>query len=485
MLCGTLLLLTAGLVAYSQTLAFSLDEGFHLLASQLINRGKTPYLDFCFPQPPLNAYWNAAWMHILGDSWHIPHLLAALLVAGAVMLLAEFIFSRFPMPRWRLPCALVGAFIVAVSVPIVQFGTVQAYGMCLFLTVAAFRVSVLIVDRGKLSYPFCAGLLAGAAAASSLLTAPVAPVLLVWCLIYNRTANRWIKSAAFLVGTVIPFAPVLWFFAKSPRVVFFNIIEYQLLYRRVHWEGATPHDFDVLTSWINSSQAIFIGALAIAGLLFVRSARDWAPRRRQEFFLSGWLALALTAYLALTHPTFERYFLLAVPFLAIPASVGFYAVASRLANPDRPLWPATLLIALLCLGLAKTLYDDRHSYKWQDYQRIAAKVEQVTPSNASLWADEVVYFLARHPPPPGMEFSYSHKLELPPSLAASLHIISQRELDRRIKAGAFSTIATCADDDRIDELGLARLYARKAEVSDCSVFWDRVRKPASPLSDRH
>jgi hypothetical protein len=128
--------------------------------------------------------------------------------------------------------------------------------------------------------------------------------------------------------------------------VFFNIIEYQLLYRRVHWEGATPHDLDVLTSWINSSQALVIGALAIAGLLSIRSASDWEPSRRQEFLLSGWLALALTAYLALTHPTFERYFLLAVPFFAIPASVGLYVVASRLSNPDQPLWPAILLIAL-------------------------------------------------------------------------------------------------------------------------------------------
>jgi hypothetical protein len=208
LLCGNLLLLTAGLVVYSQTLAFSLDEGFHLLASQLINRGKTPYLDFCFPQPPLNAYWNAAWMRILGDSWRIPHFFAALLVAGAVILVAEFIFSRFPLPQWRLPCALVGGFMVAVSVPVVQFGTVQAYGMCLFLSVAAFRVSILSVDRKNLFCPFCAGLLAGAAAASSLLTAPVVPVLLVWILVYDRTANRWIKSAAFLVGTAIPYVPV-------------------------------------------------------------------------------------------------------------------------------------------------------------------------------------------------------------------------------------------------------------------------------------
>jgi hypothetical protein len=459
-------------------MAFSLDEGFHLLAAQLINRGETPYLDFCFPQPPLNAYWNAAWMRAFADGWRIPHVLAAILVAGAVMLAADFTFSRFRVPRWRLACALMTAFMVAVSVPVVQFGTVQAYGMCLFFMVAAFRVSLLAVDRKGFLVPLSAGLLAGAAAASSLLTVPLAPVLLGWILIYNRIGARFAKSAAFLFGAAIPFLPVLRLFAKAPRVVFFNIVEYQLLYRRVHWERATPHDIDVLTSWINSSQALVLGALAIVGLLFIRSARNWESRSRAEFFLSGWLALALTAYLAVTHPTFERYFLLAVPFFAIPASVGLYALASRLGNPDRPLWPTLLLITLFCLGLAKTLYDDRNSYKWRDYEKIAAKVDQVTPRTASLWADEVIYFLTRRPPPTGMEFSYSHKLELPPSLAASLHIISQRELDSSIKAGAFSTIATCADDERIEQLGLERLYSHKAEVSDCEVFWG-IRKPGS------
>ena len=48
-------LLFAGLLLYSQTLAFAWDEGFHLLAAQLIKAGKRPYLDFCFPQTPLNA----------------------------------------------------------------------------------------------------------------------------------------------------------------------------------------------------------------------------------------------------------------------------------------------------------------------------------------------------------------------------------------------------------------------------------------------
>ena len=58
-LYGTCALLAAALMLYAQTWAFTDDEGFHLLAAQLIKGGMRPYLDFCFPQTPLNAYWNA------------------------------------------------------------------------------------------------------------------------------------------------------------------------------------------------------------------------------------------------------------------------------------------------------------------------------------------------------------------------------------------------------------------------------------------
>ena len=59
-------ILAAGAVVYSQTLAFHWDEGFHILTAYLIHLGKRPYLDFFFPQTPLNAYWNAVWLGIFG-----------------------------------------------------------------------------------------------------------------------------------------------------------------------------------------------------------------------------------------------------------------------------------------------------------------------------------------------------------------------------------------------------------------------------------
>src|SRR5450432_3522278 len=61
-LYGVLSLYAAVFLVYAETWAFTADEGYHMLAAQLMAAGRTPYIDFCFPQTPLNAYWNAGWM---------------------------------------------------------------------------------------------------------------------------------------------------------------------------------------------------------------------------------------------------------------------------------------------------------------------------------------------------------------------------------------------------------------------------------------
>ncbi len=467
---------------YSQTVGFVWDEGFHLLTAQLIDRGKTPYLDFCFPQTPLNAYWNAAWMQVFGQTWRVPHVLATLATAGAVFLTADFLFARFPVPRWRFACALSAALFIGLNSQIVEFGTVgQAYGIGMFLIVAAFRACIAAVGRKSWLLAIVAGLLAGAAAGCSLLTAPVTPLLLIWILLYNRIGNRSSKVAAFVIGALIPFAPVFWLFAKAPRRVLFNVVQYQALYRRVNWNGATPHDVDVLSSWLDSTQALFLGLLAIAGLLFLLKKNGWDPVRRREFSLCAWLSLALVAYIAIAHPTFQRYFVFAVPFVTALATLGLYSVGSRLTSPDRPLLPTLIVTTLVTLYLAKALFDDRDAVTWHDYEQIARKVDQVTPPNGTLYADELVYFATKRPPPSGMEFSYAHKLQLSRAQEALYHIVSERELTEQVKAGKFDTVETC-NDDRIDQMDLPNIFPHKTDIGDCSIFWGKVKSvpPAAP-----
>jgi hypothetical protein len=467
-------LLAAGLLLYSQTRAFAWDEGWHLLAAQNILRGKRVYLDFCYPQTPLNAYWNAGWMRLFGDTWRTAHAVAAVMTTLAVLLVGDYLLRRFPVERWRIAAAVTGVVVVGLNAMVFEFGTVgQAYGLALFLIVAAYRAAVAGVDRDSLLLPAAAGFLSCAAANATLLTAPVAPLLLLWMLVYNQRGNRWGKLAGFVAGAVIPFLPLAWLFAQSPRLTLFSVFEYNFYYRRLSWEGATEHDIDVMLSWIDSSQALILLLLAVGGLLFVWKRSQWERGRRAEFYLCAWLAAALALHISRGHPNFERYYLFTVPFLAIPACAGLYAAGSRILAADRPAWPAAALCLLATIGLAKSLYDTRDYYVWKETEDIARKMNEVTPADGVMFADELTYFVSRRPPPSGMELADSHKFNLARAAMAQYHLVSKQELERRLKAGEFDSVETWEEDDKIKELGLADMYGNKAVVHEANIFWGK------------
>jgi 4-amino-4-deoxy-L-arabinose transferase-like glycosyltransferase len=342
----------------------------------------------------------------------------------------------------------------------------------------AFRVSVAAVERQSLWWTSAAGLLSASAAASSLLTATVAPVLMIWILRQTPARNRNRRFFTFLAGAAVPFLPVLGLLYRSPRAVFFNLIQYQLLYRRTNWEDATPHDLEVLTSWLYSLTAFLLGSLCVLGLWFIAKRAPWKGSIRSGFYLCGWLGLATGAELCATHPTFPSYWVLVTPFLAIPAAAGLYAVSTLIRSPARRWWPVPILLVLLLAGLSWSLYKDRNRLTWGDMERVARKVNEVTAPGASLWADEQVYFLTRRSPAEGTEFSYAEVIDLPEDVAGPLHIVSDNLLDRHAAAGMFSTVSTCEDQEVIEHLNLPRLFLQKSAIGSCTVFWDPARHPA-------
>ena len=469
-------LYAAAFLIYSVTWAFTWDESYHLLASQLMAAGKRPYLDFCFPQTPLNAYWNAGWMRLLGYNWRVPHAFAALFTIGAAALTARFVSPRFPIPSWRTAAALSALLLTGLNAMVFIFGPLQAYGISLFMLVAAFRVAVRDVDRKGLLGAAAVGLFAGTAAASTLLSAAAAPVLLAWTLYYNRAGSRWGKFCAFSIGTALPFAPVMWLASKGPRQTWFNLVQYHTTFRKLYWPDTTRHDLEVLTSWIDSGQALMLGLLAVAGLVYIARRSKWPAAMKAEFYLCAWLAVALSAEVGRAHPTFPRYFVLAVPFLAILATVGLYAIASRVLEPDQPRWAVVAVSVIMLLGLGKALYDrDQVADHWDSYERVAKKVDEVTPRDALLFADEPIYFLTQRVPPPGLELTNSHKVDLGPAENALLHILTEADVKRQVQSGMFATAYSCDEDD-ISDYGLAHLYRQRLDMENCSIFWDRTPK---------
>jgi hypothetical protein len=476
-LVGILSVYAVIFLIYAETQAFAFDESYHLMAARLIDAGRIPYIDFCFPQTPLNAYWNAGWMQLLGQNWHVPHAFAALFVIAAVFLTADFLYFHFPVPSWRLAVAIAGGLSLGLNKMVFEYGPLaQAYGICLFLLVASFRVAIRAVERrGPLSAAG-AGLLAGAAAACSLLSAAGAPVLLVWMWFWNRSGSRWQKGIAFCAGAAIPFGPILWLLWLGPRQTWFNLFQYHLNYRALYWPDTTRHDLEVLTYWIDSGQCLLLGMLLVAGLIYIARGSAWPRETKAQFYLSGFLALGLAAEAGRAHPTFSQYFLFTVPFLAIPAMAGMYRIGSLVFHLDRPALTTVLVAGFAAIGLGKaTYYEIKDTNNWGTYEKLAAKVDQVTPRNALLFADEPIYFLTKRLPPPGYELYYTHEIKLPPADAKLFHILYKDDLKKQLKSGMFGTAYNC-DDDEIEDYGLKTLYKQHVEMNDCSIFWDFNKK---------
>ena len=465
--------LLAGVIAYSQTLAFAWDEGFHLLAAQLILRGERPYVDFLHPQTPLYAYFNAAVMRVFGESWRVVHIVSALAVSAAALLTADFVLRRVEDRAWRLAAALCALLLIAVNSTILWFGTIgQPYAICLLLVVAAFRLTVRATERDSVRASAGAGLCAGAAAACSLLTAPFAPVLLLWTYL-SGSRNRFRRCGAFVAGLIPPFLPLAWLFIQAPRQVLFGVIQYHGLYRSADWPGAGKQNLDVATAWMNNYEAVVLIGLAALGLTYIMGRSGWAETAKREFYLCVWLAAAESAYLLVPRPTFGRYYLFVIPFVAILAAVGLYAVAASIGSLKLPLRYPMVLGLVLVSAFVKYSADSIDDFTWGDLEKASRKVDQVTPPGAVFYADESVYFLTRRMPPPGMEYRDSHKLPLSDAEAQRLHVLPSAKLDKEVADGRFATIEICDDQDRVDALGLPGPYMQKADVANCTVFWDR------------
>jgi len=463
------LAVTAGLLVYSQMVAYFGNESFHLLAAQLINAGKKPYLDFFYQHAPLYAYLNALWMRVFGESWQSAHVLSALLTSGGTLLIADYVFTRL-RGRQRLAAAIVAALLMGLNFYVVCFGTVGLpFGLCLFFTAAAFRLTTEAINKSQYLYSFFAGVCAATAASASLLTAPELAVLLVWMIYYNRAGNRWGKGAAFLGGVVTAFLPLAWLFVQAPRQTFFNLAGYHLYYRVQTGGSMLRWNLRELSEWFITYQGWLLVLLAATGLWFIVRRNEFDARRKAEFYLCAWLIVVLSVWLSIPRPTFAFYFVLLTPFISILAAVGFYTVAAHL---QRSRSIAGLMLALIVLyvgGLAGRVYKSRLEIFDANYKTmtaVAREIEQLTPRDAWIYAFEAVYFEMQRLPPPGLENAFN-----PFSHA-----------DEWLAEGRFDAICMMANDPRIKTLEMFNRYA-KSKVFTASnfklcLFWEKIA-PAS------
>jgi hypothetical protein len=455
----------ACLLAYSQLVAYFGNESFHLLAAQLINAGKRPYLDFFYQHVPLYAYANALWMRAFGESWQSAHVLSALAVGGSVLLSAEYIYSRLGANRLRTTSAIVAALLVGLNFYAICFGTVgMPFGLCLLLITASFRLTIEAANNRGWAIAMLAGSCAAAAAASSLLTAPAAIVFLLWMSCNNRAGSLLKKISAFLAGAMIPLIPLILLFAQAPRETFFNLVEYHLFYRVETTNNPLRWNVREITGWFASYQGLLLVPLAAMGLWFAAKRSRFDARQKSELYLCAWIIAALSVYLSLPRPTFAFYFVLLTPFASILAAIGFCAIAERL-RPAIAAWAAIALITLYACGLAGQIYKSRAEICYSDHKAIAEAarlINQVARPDDQIYAFEQVYFEARRLPPPSLENGFN-----PFSRG-----------DEWLAEGRFDVVCMMANDPRIKSLDMFARYAKNEAIETRNftfyVFWDKV-----------
>jgi len=472
-------LLTAGGVVFARTRAFFPDEGFHLLAAKLINSGRKPYVDFFYQHPPLYPYVVGAWMRLAGQTWRNAHTLSALFTGCTTLLAAGFVFRRLPASEWRLAGGVITATLVGLHLYMLWFGGVgQAYGFCLLMSVAAFRLATVGVEGTSALAAGAAGLCAGAASAASLLTAPLGPILLVWIARHNRQGNVRSKAAAFLGAAAVPWCLWLWLAVQAPRQALFDVFEFHLFYRQVNFPVHLWQQLTTLASWIDSPQTLPMVLLSAVGVVFLSRATDWPLPVRAEFRLCVWLLAAFGIYLSLARPTFQQYFTLMIPFAGILATVGVYAIGSRLWGASRPAVPVALVLVLYAVGLARSgwIYRSFFNHLMQQVDAFAAEIDRVTPPNGLVYTTEVIYFASHHDPPPGLENLQGLRLQVEPVLARSLRLASTAQVDQWLGEGRFDTVVIMTGDERVEQLGLTRRYAGHKVLYNTYVLSDRLKK---------
>jgi hypothetical protein len=124
-------------------------------------------------------------------------------------------------------------------------------------------------------------------------------------------------------------------------------------------------------------------------------------------------------------------------------------------------------MALMFTSFCVEMFDET---TWQQYEKVAEKLAQVTPPGGQIFADELVYFALQRNPPSGMECSYTHVLRLPPREAKLEHIVSEVELKSQFAKHAFAAAQSCSDPE-MDRLGLPGPFTHRVDMDDCTVFW--------------
>lgn len=387
----------AALMIVGYRTAGDVDEGFYLLAGELVARGRLPYRDFFYPQAPYLPFLIAP-LKLLGPTFTSARMVFAA-IGGATGGVVAAIVRRETNSR---TIALASAALFALNEVTWQWApSVRPYAPASLLAVLAVWI-LGGAEAPRLRGAFLAGMLTGVAAGMRLLLLPlvVASVAGAWlrdtpyarlralalllllrvflwapygaqarlakwtiplCLLAlavgPRFGARAARGLAASAGAAVAALPAYAIYRLAPQGFLFG----NLAFHAARIPGARPDDAGALTPRGFSASSMFglapvqqISALGVEVALLSLFALVAVAAGRTRATVPLLLAAAGVGLAAMVPtPMHEHYLTPMIPLLAALAGVGLGAVSHAMRGADRAqryALPAALVALTLALG---------------------------------------------------------------------------------------------------------------------------------------
>jgi hypothetical protein len=303
------------------------DEGFYLLASQLVLRHKTPYLDFFYTQAPLLPYVYALWFKIAGLSWLSARTFAALQTAVLGGLIYEHVCHE--TQKWMAGIAAVVLF-ASSSLVFAWFPIVKTFPLATPFLFLAYVIVARLSPSSPSWWMAIAGFFFALSVDTRSYVVALAPVF-VWWILRQRGSNRWARLLWSLVGFTVGILPSLILFFASPDAFMFNNLGYHAM--RSGGSGLIGDWKDKALVAAATFGGRFTGfqfsviTLTCVGMLVRRRMK------RDSSLLAFMIALVLGFICILPTPASMQYFSMIVPFLIVAAVCSVSDYLETLQTP--------------------------------------------------------------------------------------------------------------------------------------------------------
>jgi hypothetical protein len=286
------------------------DEGFYLSAARLVSEGKTPYLDFFYPQTPLLPYFYGIFFSIWSPSWLVARLVTAGVSATLATLLYGAVWRKASLTRARWALLL---FLCTGMVP-AWFLVAKAYALPTLL----LFVSTLLYERSNSPragwIAFGSGLAGGLAVGCRLLLVPAVAVLGLATL-FQKNRQTLIGFGA---GIAVSLVPSLILFALQPDIFHFNNLGYHSLRSELSGLTALTQKLEVVINlfWptIERDGGGIQFLLLVGGVLLFLAQ---IVRRTRESTIYVPLICTLFIVHLIPTPSWVQYFSHLIPFMLV------------------------------------------------------------------------------------------------------------------------------------------------------------------------